>query len=166
MAKQKLVETFDVEGRNFYAGQEVRLKIPWAGGTLKDAQGVLKAVHGSKAYVRTARGLVEGYSDTMEAAEQLIAHTRRTVMPRCESESKTEVDRPDRLAAATDLLGRAAARLRDEEPPDARWWKEYFVLTRTPMVLTDEGWMDPNVVPHYREINPEWKPLDEVRFDD
>lgn len=38
------------------------------------------------------------------------------------------------------------------EAPDAHWLRDYYVLTETPMVLTDEGWQPPDVVDDDCEI--------------
>jgi hypothetical protein len=43
---------------------------------------------------------------------------------------------------AMDLLDRAANRLADDTAPDARWWKDLFLLTGQHMVCTEEGWED------------------------
>jgi hypothetical protein len=40
------------------------------------------------------------------------------------------------------LLDRAANRLADDTAPDARWWKDLFLLTGQHMVCTEEGWED------------------------
>jgi hypothetical protein len=45
-----------------------------------------------------------------------------------------------KLTAAMGLLERVATHLDDSQPPDGRWWRDYFVLTGDHMILTDEGW--------------------------
>ena len=64
---------------------------------------------------------------------------------------------------ALDLLNRAASHMSDIEtgPPD-NWWKEFFQLTGTHMILTEEGWEDGEAKASYLKDDPEWKPLDEV----
>lgn len=53
----------------------------------------------------------------------------------------------------------------DDCAPDENWWRDYFLITRTPMVLTDEGWESPECVESYRADDPNWKPLDVVCLD-
>lgn len=64
-------------------------------------------------------------------------------------------------AVALNLLGRASAYFGDAETaPDENWFRQYFLLTRTPMVLTEEGWEDPSCIAEYRKEDPDWQPLE------
>lgn len=44
----------------------------------------------------------------------------------------------EKLDFAMDLLDRVDKN--ETDPPDATWYRDYYVLTGAHMILTDEGW--------------------------
>jgi hypothetical protein len=74
---------------------------------------------------------------------------------------------PDAKGSEADLLARAAAHLADcSGAPDDEWWRDYFTLLRQPMILTEEGWEEPEAAEWYRQDDPDWEPYETLSFDD
>lgn len=70
-----------------------------------------------------------------------------------------------KLESAMNLLERSAE-VFAENPPDAGWFRDYFLLTGEHMILVDESWEPGSSLAEYRKEDAEFQPDDEVNVPD
>jgi hypothetical protein len=79
----------------------------------------------------------------------------------CNYGKENSLKEEQKAARIKSLLERAAEMLSDN-PPDSKWFRDYFLVTGERMFLGEEGWEPESAKKNYLAEDSEWEPDDEV----